>query len=84
MYLRPHLRESTDCGVGRWSGRTFHRLGEAEQKARSPIIQSLVLGFRRYAETEQRVRVEHCGVRSCVITMDTLVGEEGNLVLNPE
>lgn len=59
--LRPHLKASTDCSVLRWFGRAFHRLGAAEQKAQSPIVQSLVLGgFRRYVETEWRVRVEHC------------------------
>ncbi len=88
--LRPHLKASTDCGVLRWSGRAFHRLGAAEQKARSPIVRSLVLGVSGDVLKQRRVRVEHCGERSSLrwgeggVTMNTLVGEEGNLTLNPK
>ncbi|XP_068160690.1 nucleoporin p58/p45-like [Antennarius striatus] len=39
----------------RWSGRAFHRLGAAEQKARSPMLCNLVLGtLRRLAVLERR------------------------------
>ncbi|CAB1438180.1 unnamed protein product [Pleuronectes platessa] len=48
-----------------WSGRPFHRRGAAEQKARSPMVRSLVLGTRRSELlVDLRVRVEVWGVMS--------------------
>ena len=44
--FRPVLKESSVCVALRWSGRLFHKRGAAEQKARSPIVRSLVLGTR--------------------------------------
>lgn len=65
--IRPCLKASTGCGVLMWSGRAFHSLGAAEQKARSPIALFFVLGgFSRYVEVDRWVRVEVCGVRSCL------------------
>ncbi|CAB1441250.1 unnamed protein product, partial [Pleuronectes platessa] len=48
-----------------WSGRPFHRRGAAEQKARSPMVRSLVFGTRRSELlVDLRVRVEVWGVMS--------------------
>ena len=53
------------CGALRWSGRAFHSLGAAEQKARSPMVRSLVLGALRVCEAaDRRVRVGGWEVRS--------------------
>ena len=42
--FRPVLKESSVCVALRWSGRLFHRRGAPEQKARSPMVRSLVFG----------------------------------------
>src|SRR4029434_4507824 len=63
----PVLKESSACVALRWSGRLFHKRGAAEQKARSPMVQSFVLGTRRSELFEDlRVQVEVRGViHSC-------------------
>ena len=42
--FRSCLKTSVVCGALRWSGRAFHSLGAAAEKARSPMVRSLVLG----------------------------------------
>ena len=60
--FRPDLKESSVCVALRWSGRLFHKRGAAEQKARSPMVQSLVLGTRRSELfADLRVQVEVWG-----------------------
>ena len=48
-----------------WVGRLFQRRGAAEQKARSPMVESLVLGtWRSRVFVDLRVRVVDCRVMS--------------------
>ena len=62
--LRCVLKDSTVCGALRWSGRAFHSLGAAEQKARMPMVLRWVRGgLRRFAVEERRVREVVWGVR---------------------
>ena len=61
----PVLKESSVCVALRWSGRLFHKRGAAEQKARSPMVLSLVLEMRRSELfADLRVQVEVLGVIS--------------------
>ena len=48
-----------------WVGRLFQRRGAAEQKALSPMVESLVLWtWRSRVFVDLRVRVEDCRVMS--------------------
>jgi len=59
------LKASAVCGALKWSGRVFHSLGSAEEKARSPMVQSVVLGtWRVVLVAERRVHEEIWGVRN--------------------
>ena len=68
--LRFSLKTTVVCGAFRWSGRAFHSLGAAAEKADSPW--SLVLGgLRVCADAERRERevdrVDVGGVLYCQI-----------------
>ena len=67
--LSPFLKVSTDCGALRWLGRVFHSRGAAEQNARSPMVQSLVLGILSVFGFE----VQTFGVVSYVVSYGLLV-----------
>ena len=41
------MKESNDCGALRSIGRLFQRRGPAEQRARSPMVRSFVVGPSR-------------------------------------
>ena len=60
--FRPSLKESGVCATLRWLGRLLHKRVSAEQKARSPMVQNLVLGAQRIKLlADLRVPVEVCG-----------------------
>lgn len=74
-----------------WLTPGSRKAGAAEQKAWSPIVQSLVLGVLRKWVREGMEGTCGCGWRSEEILevcghsfMDTLVGQEGDLIFNAE
>lgn len=63
--VEPALKESRLSAALNWMGRLFQRRGATEQKAWSPMVQSLVVGTRSSRlPANLRVRGEDCGLMS--------------------